>query len=338
MSGKIIAIAWSSHSQRLKSIAASLNGQSFLIFEERGKPWLLPWRYLKNAWKTWQLLEKYQPEAVIVQAPPIFAPLVVMLWSKYSGLRRPQRPVAWAIDSHTGSFHSPKWRWSLPLHGWLSRKATVTIVTDAPARRLLHDWKAASLFIEDKIPELAPASGEIGTAGEKRVAVISTFDTDEPVEQIFEAARRLPAVNIYHTGDPRRASAALLANKPDNLILTGFLRGGDYSGLLQNVQGLVVLTNEPNALNCGCFEALAVGKPILVSDWPGLRAFFKDSYLYTANTSEAIAAGVEQLLLNQADLSARMVTRRTELVTLWQQKFITLDALLHVKDFNPSHN
>lgn len=169
-----------------------------------------------QGWKTWRTLERERPVAVLVQAPPVVAPLVVAVWCW-------RRCVPFAIDAHSGSFYYGRWRMLLPLQRWLSRRAAVTVVAHETVLKIVQSWGARGLFLEDKIPQIKPAASTLGSEGRQRVAIISSFDYDEPTAEVFAAARRLPQVTFYHTGNPAKAPTALLAQKPENVILTGFV-------------------------------------------------------------------------------------------------------------------
>jgi glycosyltransferase involved in cell wall biosynthesis len=175
---------------------------------------------------------------------------------------------------------------------------------------------------------MSPPSGLIGNEGETRVGVIGSLDDDEPVAEVFAAARLLPQVTFYVVGNPKKLKVNLLAQKPENIILTGFLRGSTYTGLLKNVHVLVVLTNQPKALNCAAFEALAVTKPTIVSDWPDMRYYFTHGLVYVNNTPEAIAAGVKKALNEQEILLSEVITLRTELLARRQPRVEKLATLL----------
>jgi len=164
--------------------------------------------------------------------------------------------------------------------------------------------------------------------GKKRVAVISGFGTDEPVTEIFASARLLPHVTFYFSGDAKRLPPKVVTQKPENVILTGFLQDNEYVGLLTNVQGVVDLTNEPTILTCGTYEALAVGKPAVVSDWPQIKRYFPLGFVHVNNTPEEIAAGIKRMLDEEIKLAAEVVIMRKELVTRRQPLLEELTALL----------
>lgn len=331
MNVKSLFIVWYGYSRRAVSLTSELGGQVNFIYETglNGR-WLTPLRYLVQGWRTWHLLEREQPEVVLVQAPPIFAPLIVALWCELRGKTRlPGHQIPYAIDCHTGTFYARRWSWALPLLRLLSRRAAVTLVASEAALGILQDWKVQGIFLVDGLPALSPATGTVGSEGEARVAVICSFDPDEPVTEIFATARLLPHITFYLSGNPKRMAAKLLSQKPENVILTGFLPDSVYTGLLKNVHGLVILTNERHVLNCGAYEALAVEKPAIISDWPGLRRCFTRGFVYVTNTPEAIAAGIEKMLREQTMLKNEIIAMRSELKSSRQPHFDQFVALLN---------
>jgi glycosyltransferase involved in cell wall biosynthesis len=332
MHTKIVFVVWFIYSRRAETIATELHGQVNYQFETGLKKfglWSNPLRYLVQGWKTWRFLEREKPDVVLVQAPPIFAPLVVALWCRLRGkLTSSGRRACYVIDGHTGAFHHRHWRWSLAILRRLSRRAVATLVTNQASFDMLEHWQATGLFLIDGLPDLTPPSGLIGSEGDTRVAVISTFSDNEPIEEIFAAARLLPHITFYLTGDPKRASSTLLMQKPTNVILTGFLRGGDYTALLKNVHGLVVLTKEQHDLSCGAYEALAVSKPVVASNVPEMRRFFTRGFIYVINTPKAIAEGIQHMLDEQASLTTEITAMRSELEVIRQPQFEKLVVLL----------
>jgi len=330
MKVKSIVLVWARHSRRAETLAAELGGKISFQYESRMKGyWLTPLRYVVQGWHTWHLLEREQPQIIVVQAPPIFAALLVAFWCKVWGKIQLRKSLAdYAIDCHSGTFYSPRWSWTIPLQRYLSKRAVITIVASEDALEILQSWGAKCAFLVDGIPSLSPATGAVGSEGEARVAVISSFDYDEPVEEIFAATRLVPQVTFYLSGNPERIASNLLAQKPKNIILTGFLQDSLYSGLLQNVNGVLVLTKEPHVLNSGAYEALAMAKPIIVSDWPQMRRCFTRGFIYVKNTPEAIATGVEKMLDEQRILSNEVIAMRSEFVIRRQCRLEEVTTLL----------
>src|SRR5438874_5148633 len=206
MSTKSVYIVWSNHSPRAETLSAEIGLDMRVSFqyEERLKArWLLPLRYLAQGWKTWRTLELQRPEVVLVQSPPIFAPLVVAMWCHLRGKAEPSELRAlYALDCHTSTWYHRKWRWTKPFLHLLSQRATVTLCHDEGALGILRMWRVRGFFLSDGIPNLSPPSGTVGSEGEERVGVIGSLDPDEPVAEVLDAARLLPQVTFYLAGDP----------------------------------------------------------------------------------------------------------------------------------------
>jgi len=330
MGVKSLFIVWYRHSRRAETLAAELDAQVSFQYEIglKGRC-LAALRYLVQGWKTWHLLERERPAFVVVQSPPIFAVLIVAAWCELRGKIRPGgHRIPYIIDCHTGTFYDPAWRWALPLLRLLSRRATATLVASEEALDILQSWKVRSIFLLDGLPVLSATTGTFGSSGEARVAVICSFGPDEPIGEVFAAAGLLPHVTFYLSGDPKRLATELLPQKPENVIITGFLQDSDYAGLLKNVHGIVDLTNEPKLLTCGAYEALAMGKPAVVTDWPQIRRYFTRGFIYVNNTPEAIAGAVKQMLNEQVMLTREVIAMRSELISKRQPKFEEFVALL----------
>jgi glycosyltransferase involved in cell wall biosynthesis len=164
--------------------------------------------------------------------------------------------------------------------------------------------------------------------GAFNVAVISSFASDERVGIVLEAAARLPDVTFRVTGDSRRIPRSLLKNKPDNCRLTGYLPYARYVGLLRGVDAIAALSTRNHTLLMGGFEAVSLGKPLLVSDWPLLRDYFSLGAVYVPNTVEGLCEGVRQVRGHQADLQRGILALKKELEEEWERKFTQLQGIL----------
>ena len=325
MNGKILYIVWYTHARRAETLARELNAKLVFIYQAKPKSfWLKPLRYGIQAWKTWKLLEQERPAYVIAQSPPTFAPLAVALWCKFRSKKR----TAYLIDTHPGNFYHRHWRWALPLLRPLARGAVTSLLCNEDAQETLQGWNANYIFLPDGLPDLSWASGTIGSEGAARVAVISTIADDEPITELFEAARLTPGVTYYLTGNPARASKELLAIKPENIVLTGFLRGSIYNGLLHNTDSIMILSKLPTTLSCGAFEALSLAKPTIVSDLPEQRRWFSHGFILVENTQKISARGVELSLSDRPTHTHRAEFLREEYSSARQPKLDKLRSLL----------
>ncbi len=349
MNNKILYIVWFTHARRAETLSRELGAKLVFIYESQMKnKWLKPLRYVVQSWKTWRLLEREHPAFVIVQTPPTFAPLAVALWCKLRGKKR----TFYIIDCHPGNFYHPHWRWALALLHLLAQGALTSLLCNEEAQDTLLKWNANYIFLPDGLPDLSSTSDTVGSKGDARIAVISTFSYDEPVAEVFAAARLLPHVTFYVTGDPGPATLqsrgrhrtrddmyyvtgdpglsmdGLLADKPENVILTGFLRGSVYNGLLHHVNGIMVLSRLRTTLSCGAFEALSLAKPTILSDLPEQRRLFSHGFIMVENTPEDIAKGIETLLNDHSTYVRKSELLREAYVSSRQPKLDKLLSLL----------
>ena len=98
---------------------------------------------------------------------------------------------------------------------------------------------------------------------------------------------------------------------PRNVRFTGFLAEQDYWDLLRGADGIIDLTLKPNCLVCGAYEALAVGRPMLLSDNAASMELFGDGATYTDNTPQGIRSAVERLRNDQSRWEAAARAKAT---------------------------
>jgi glycosyltransferase involved in cell wall biosynthesis len=320
MTPKMLFISWISHSRRSQLIADQFGMKLYLIHSLKRRPYLAPLRYFLQTIKTWAILMREKPKVVFVQNPPIFAPLIVYLYAKLWGAR-------YIIDAHTTALLSSVWQWSMPLHGFLSRRAIATIVTNEHLENIVKGWRAKTFIIAD-----IPGSFAQGTPyplnGKFSVAVINTFAADEPIGEVLQAAGTLPEVQFYITGDPIRAKKTFLQEHPDNVKFTGFLPDAEYLGLLRGVQAIMVLTTRDHTMQRGACEAVSLGKPIITSNWPLLQNYFNRGTIHVDNSCAGIRAGVIKMQREQKVLEKEIILLQQERRLEWTEKHEGLMRLI----------
>ncbi len=317
---KMLFISWISHNRRSQLIADKLNIELHQIQIFKRRYFLAPIRYLLQSIKTLKICIREKPKVVFVQNPPIFAPLIVYLYSKIWRSKL-------IIDSHTFALLAWWWKWSLPLHAYLSRRAITTIITNDHLNKMINSWKAPSFILAD-IPTNFPRGEKFTPEGNFNVAVINTFAEDEPVEEVLKAAASLPDVQFYITGDLIKAKRKYLSNRSDNVIFTGFIPDEKYFGLLREVDVIMVLTNDDHTMQRGACEAVSLGKPIITSNWPLLRTYFNKGTIHVENSSKHIRTGVTSAKKNLAVLEKEVLELQRERWIEWRKKHKALMALI----------
>ena len=235
--------------------------------------------------------------------------------------------VRYVIDSHTGAFLGWKWRWSVGLHRWLSRFASLTIVHNVDQEEVVKGW-GCRYCVLGFTPGYYPAGLKYPLDRQYNIAVISTFGKDEPLAEIFDAAKYLNDVCFYFTGNSQRIEQALLSRKPENCRLTGYLSYEQYVGLLRGVNAVMDLTSRDHTLLMGGFEAVSLGKPFITSDWPVLRNYFSMGTVHIPNTVAGVLDGIYRSQCEQQMLQQGILRLREQLQAEWEQKYAALRHLL----------
>lgn len=286
-----IFITWYPYCRRSDRLAEQLGARSYLVHYLRFKsPAVAPVKYLLQAMKTASILLRDRPSIVLTAVPPVVSALVI--WC-LSGILR----YRLVIDAHSGTFQHSRWLWSLPVQRFLSRRAVATVVTSDHMANVVRSWGATATMVQELSLDLRPQG--VRRAGEAfRVVFICTYSVDEPVDAVLEAARRLPDVSFTLTGDPSYARRGLRESLPPNVKLTGFIPDNEYLDLLRGADALLVLTLEDHTMQRGGYEAMALEKPLITSNWALLREVFGRGTVHVDNTPETIAAAVRTV---QAD-------------------------------------
>ena len=160
------------------------------------------------------------------------------------------------------------------------------------------------------------------------MTLVATFTRDEPIALFFQAAALVPDVQFHVTGNYHRASERVLAGKPGNVRLTGFLPDADYVGLLLASDAVLSLTTMDHTMQRGAYEALYLGRPVITSNFDLLRRHFCKGSVHVGNTAEEIAAGVRQMRDGLARYRVEIEQLRRERLQDWNRTEAELRQLM----------
>ena len=73
---------------------------------------------------------------------------------------------------------------------------------------------------------------------------------------------------------------------------------------------MIALTTRPGTLLYGAQEAIALGKPLVLSSTPTLAAYFPEGTVFAANEPAALARGIREALSRKEELGAAMALFR----------------------------
>ncbi len=317
---KIIFISWKTGIPRSAGLSDALGATPYYIeYLPNAPKALLPLRYLLQAGKTISIIMGQRPDIIFAMNPPIILPLVAYLVSVFTGAKL-------VIDSHTGAFIG-KWAAFLPLHRFLSRRSLMTVVTNDHLKQIVDGWGANGIIMEDRLPELGWEKPPVITR-RPSVCVINSFSKDEPLGEILSAARNLPACDFYITGRLPARTTPLFEKKTQNVIFTDYIPDAEYVRLIRSVDVIMVLVNTDHTMLCGAYEAVAVEKPLITSDWPVLREYFSKGTLYVDNRPVQIERAIGQALKRKHKLSAEMKDLKALIRSRWEARFAALTSAL----------
>ena len=290
------------HSQRSTTIADRL-GYELVLVARSGfrRSWTAPLAYPLSTIRTIAAIVRHRPRAAIIVAPPFVAALVA--WPFLRAIGAP-----FAIDVHTGALVDRRWRWSTAILAWLARRGVGAVVTLPSLADPLAARGVTTFVIPDPLPDLTPrdappmADAPI-VAAARIVAAVCGWGDDEPIEALIASAQGRPW-QLVLTGRPRRP-----LELPDNVRLAGYLADDAYVDLLAAAACVVVLTERDQTLLSGGWEAIALGRPLVVSGTPSIRSTFGDELTYVDATPEGIAAGIAAALADPI-AAARMAGLR----------------------------
>lgn len=268
-------------------------------------------KYASQSVKTLRILFRERPGVVFVMTPPVVACLPAWIYARLTG-------TSYVIDAHTGAFLDTRWKPLLFVHKWFSRAARTTIVTNEYMQQVLRDWGASATLVRDvpvRFAEPAPATLD----GECNMTLVATFTRDEPIELFFRAAAQLPDIAFHVTGNYRRADPKLLAARPANVRLTGFLPDADYVGLLLASDAVIALTTMDNTMQRGAYEAVYLGRPVVTSDFDLLRRHFCKGTVHVRNAVDDLVAGLRRMRAGRARFEAEIQELRRERLQDWNR-------------------
>lgn len=301
----VLALTWLEH-RRTTGLCNALNLE--LIALETPLPGAL--RHLVLSVRTAALLLRRRPAILLVQNPSlVLSGLAVAL--------RPLLGYRLIVDAHNEAVEPfvNRQPWVRGLARWVIRKADLTIVSNRQLAQIVERLNGRPFTLPDPTP-VPPPSEKRTLPGSFNAVLISTFAPDEPVAEVFSAARGMD-LQLHVTGNHRKLPSTVLAAVPPNVHFCGFLPEEEYWSLLQSADAVIDLTLMDNCLVCGAYEALALGKPMLLSNNCASVELFGSSAIFTDNTAPDIRRSLERLKIESTSLQSLVAQKRREFSDTW---------------------
>ena len=301
-----LALTWADH-RRTQELCAGLDLELVVLRTSlRG-----PLRYLALTTRTLALLLRRRVDVLLVQNPSLVLAALTAVLRRALGYRL-------IVDAHNEAvvpfINTQRWvRW---LSQWVIRKSDLSIVTNRQLAAMVDGSGGRAFVLPDRVPVPPDSATRRDLAGSFNVALIATYAPDEPIAEVFAAVQGTN-VQLYVTGNSRKLNPRVMAAAPANVRFTGFLQEEEYWSLLRSADAVIDLTLMDDCLVCGAYEALALGKPMVLSNNAATVELFGDAAAYTDNTVADIRRALERLRHEHARLAAAAEKKRGELTDRW---------------------
>ena len=254
-SPRVTYISWAESCSRSDHTARELGGTSHMVyapgFGSRASTILFKdaaqWR------RTAGILAREKPDAVFVMTPPLLAAIPAFWYAWRHGKRV-------VLDAHSAAFLHPRWRRLQWLQRAMCRRAATTLVHNEHIAELVRSAGGHATIVPDVPIEFPHPEAFLHPRG-FTVAAVCSFNYDEPIGEILDAAALLPDVHFFITGNPKHLDPGLASRLPDNVRLTGFLSTEAYGGLLTGADVVLTLTTRDHTMLRGRTRRFTRGPP-----------------------------------------------------------------------------
>ena len=272
-----------------------------------------PLRWIGLSWQTVRILRKARPDVLFVQNPSLALTVLATII-------RPRFRYSLVVDAHNEGVRPFDRPYAVVrrLTRFLLRSADFTIVTNEALAVDVGDAGGRALTLPDRLPSV-PKIEPKDSGGEEPVdvVVVATYRRDEPISAIVEAAATMPDLHFAITGPAIRYSGSE-AELPSNVRLTGFLLDPEYWRLLARASIVCDLTLKSDCLVCGAYEALAVGRPMVLSDNPPTRRIFGSVAVLTDSEAGDIASAIREAVASRDSLAANAESLKKDYPGSWE--------------------
>ncbi len=237
-------------------------------------------RYLVSGLKTLRVLFSSRHHIVFVQNPS-------MMLASLACLLKPWLGYWLVVDRHSNFAFGRNASYSL-VRGLLSRlsvytirKADLTLVTNRELAGRVTSEGGRPFVLPDPFPE-PPGERDGRSHAGLEILFVCSWAADEPIAEVVEACRSLQGrVTVFASGRPKKRYASILQRAPANFVCTGFLPDPEYFRLMAGVDAVMAITRRPATLVCGAYEAISLGKPVILGDSAALRDYFDRGAVYS---------------------------------------------------------
>lgn len=290
--GPPIWIAWE-RQRRSLSMADRLGARLMLLTYDASKLR----RYPLSAWHTVRELRRSAGGTVFVQNPSqVLAALAALLKGYFA--------IVLVVDRHSNFVELESSKSPLrnmvesALSNYSVRRADLTIVTNRELSILVQKKGGRPFVLPDPFPLVRSLTPPVPRSARPfELLFVASWSADEPIAAAIELCRRLgDDIVVRITGRVKPDYHDLLNDAPANFVATGFISDDEYFDLMSHADAVLAVTTRPATLTCGAYEAVTMGKPMVLGDSPSVRDYFDSGAVYTDGTPADLEKQVRVLM------------------------------------------
>ncbi|RUT05575.1 hypothetical protein DSM106972_035820 [Dulcicalothrix desertica PCC 7102] len=295
-------IAWVPFQRRSISMKSYFGYElQFLSFAFKSR-FLRPLEYAFKAWKTLTLFLHQHPQVIWVQLPP--SPILHIAYFYKIFFDKTVRIIA---DCHNATFRSP-WIKIPGIVTLLNRCDLILIHNDlVKAQAVAIGVNSEKLYVLEDPPALVENNTKLNQQLFTHPLILCpcSFNYDEPIQTVLDAARLTPEITYVLTGKVERAKGIHdLSCIPTNIKFPGFLSQSEFDNLLCNADAILGLTKLDGIQLSVANEAVGAAKPMILANTHILKKLFYKGAIYVdAIDSNSIAQGCKEALLRKNELT-----------------------------------
>src|SRR5262245_23316277 len=285
---KSIYVAWINYQRRAESMQEYFGYDLFYLSSRHHAPISKLVSYLLRAKTTVQIVLRERPDVVWLQLPPTFLMHLIVLLRLI--MRRKMKIVA---DCHNAALRPP-WN-GVPLSSRLLNHSNLVLVHNEDVVQTAHGLGVSERRVRvlgDCVPTLPASEDETDHKSKPVIVMPCSFHADEPIEVVLQAARQFDSATFVITGDHLKIrNRALVDQVTDNVVFPGFLPLVEFDRLLLRASAVLCLTTQEGIQLSAVSEAIAAGKPMVISDTRLLRSLFGYAGIFVDNSVGSVLQG-----------------------------------------------
>ena len=288
---------------------------------------LRPLEYLIKGWQSLNLFVQKHPQAIWVQIAP--TPLLYIAYLYKTLFNRKLIIIA---DCHNSTFRAP----------WINLPGVLSLLNYSDSVLVHNDlvYEQASKIgvVNEKLCILEDRPAIFDVSEEQQqvdfphpwVLFPCSFNMDEPIKEVLDAASLSPEITFILTGKAERAQGLHdLSNLPNNVKLVGFLPKIEFDRLLKTADAILGLTIFEGVQISVASEAVGICKPMILSHTKLLKKlFYKGAVNVDPLNPECIARGCEEAISHKSKLTEEVFQLREERNKHWLTQASKVNAIL----------